>query len=76
MLLAQARAVDSPLCHQHIDVVHRADPDEWCVIVNGLQVLAFSGPSAWAKALSHKAELLELLTSPDAPPAAPRPPAR
>lgn len=67
--------MDSPLCHQHIDVVHRADPDEWCVVIDGMQVLSFSGPSAWAKALSHKAELVELLTSVETPPAAPSHPA-
>jgi hypothetical protein len=45
-----------------VDLVHTAEPDEWCVTVDGERVLSFSGPSAWTKALSHKAELHDLLT--------------
>ncbi|HUR36053.1 MAG TPA: hypothetical protein VM032_19760 [Vicinamibacterales bacterium] len=41
--------------------MHNAEPDEWCITVDGARVLSFSGPSAWTKALSHKAELDELL---------------
>jgi hypothetical protein len=44
-----------------VDLVHIAEPDEWCVTVNGERVLSFSGPSAWTKALSHRAELHDLL---------------
>jgi hypothetical protein len=44
-----------------VDLVHIADPDEWCVTVNGERVLSFSGPSAWTQALSHRAELHDLL---------------
>jgi hypothetical protein len=45
-----------------VDLVHTAEPDEWCVTVDGERVLTFSGPSAWTKALSHKAELNDLLS--------------
>ena len=44
-----------------VDLVHVAEQDEWCVTVNGERVLSFSGPSAWTKALSHRAELHDLL---------------
>jgi hypothetical protein len=42
-------------------MVHNVDPDEWYVTVDGRKVLAFSGPSAWTMALSHQAELHQLL---------------
>jgi hypothetical protein len=45
-----------------VDVVHNVDPDEWYVTVDGRRVLSFSGPSAWTMALSHQAELNQLLT--------------
>ena len=44
-----------------VDLVHIVEQDEWCVMVNGERVLSFSGPSAWTKALSHRAELYDLL---------------
>jgi hypothetical protein len=44
-----------------VDLVHSAEPDEWYVTVDGERVLTFSGPSAWSHALSHKAELNDLL---------------
>jgi hypothetical protein len=49
------------LASPKVDLVHSAEPDEWCVTVDGARVLSFSGPSAWTQALSHKAELHELL---------------
>lgn len=61
-MIAHAAAVDTvPSTPPRIDLVHTSDPDEWCVTVDGERVLAFSGPSAWTKALSHKAELDDLL---------------
>ncbi len=45
-----------------VDLVHTTEPDEWCVTVDGERVLTFSGPSAWTQALSHRAELHDLLT--------------
>jgi hypothetical protein len=61
--------VEHSLPSQRVDLVHTAEPDEWCVTVNGERVLSFSGPSAWTQALSHKAELHDLLGggSPDEP---------
>jgi hypothetical protein len=44
-----------------VDLVHTTEPDEWGVTVDGERVLTFSGPSAWTQALSHRAELLDLL---------------
>jgi hypothetical protein len=49
------------MSNHKVDLVHNAEPDEWCVTVDGERVLAFSGPSAWTKALSHQAELHDLL---------------
>ena len=51
-----------PLDDGHtVDLVHTTEPDEWCVTVDGERVLTFSGPSAWTQALSHRAELHDLL---------------
>ena len=44
-----------------VDLIHVVEQDEWCVTVNGERVLSFSGPSAWTQALSHRAELQDLL---------------
>ncbi len=60
-------AVESSSNPPKVDLVHTAEPDEWCVTVNGERVLSFSGPSAWTKALSHKAELHDLLERSAAP---------
>jgi hypothetical protein len=60
--IADATGVETSASTHTVDLVHTAEPDEWCVTVDGERVLSFSGPSAWTKALSHKAELLDLLT--------------
>jgi hypothetical protein len=49
-----------PAAHT-VEVVHNVDPDEWYVVVDGRRVLTFSGPSAWTMAISHQAELNQLL---------------
>jgi hypothetical protein len=52
----------NPKAETHtVDVVHNVNPDEWYVTVDGRRVLTFSGPSAWTMALSHQAELHQLL---------------
>jgi hypothetical protein len=53
--------VEHSLPTHKVDLVHSAEPDEWCVTVDGERVLSFSGPSAWTNALSHQAELNDLL---------------
>jgi len=70
--IAYASAVDGARTVHRVDLEHRAEPDEWCVTVDGRRVLAFSGPSAWTQALSHRQELLELLAGTD--PRVPDPP--
>jgi hypothetical protein len=59
--IANTAGVEMPLWSPKVDLIHSAEPDEWCVTVDGERVLSFSGPSAWSKALSHKAELNDLL---------------
>jgi hypothetical protein len=54
--IAHASSVETHVSHR-VDLVHSAEPDEWAVTVDGERVMAFSGPSAWTKALSHRAEL-------------------
>jgi hypothetical protein len=54
--------VNTKVAVHTVDVVHDIDPDEWYVTVDGRRVLTFSGPSAWTMALSHQAELNQLLT--------------
>jgi hypothetical protein len=60
-VIAETYVVEMRLASPKVDLVHSAEPDEWCVTVDGARVLSFSGPSAWNKALSHKAELHEFL---------------
>jgi hypothetical protein len=60
--IADALTVNQKVAPANVDVVHNIDPDEWYVTVDGRRVLTFSGPSAWTMALSHQAELSQMLT--------------
>jgi hypothetical protein len=47
-----------------LEVVRGPNLDEWCVMLNGTQIIAFGGPNAWAMAEHQREELQELLREP------------
>jgi hypothetical protein len=55
------------LIHHQLDLVHREDLNEWCLVLDGHDVLGFNGPGARELAERQRTEL-NLLLSADAPP--------